>query len=58
MPALYVDAPVHEDHKYGNQFVFRFWVWGDTDGEIMNNLTRTVAAISTCLKATAPEGPK
>lgn len=26
MPALYTDAPVHEDAKFGNQIVFRFWV--------------------------------
>jgi hypothetical protein len=58
MPALFVDAPVHEDSKYGNQFVLRFLVWGDTDGEIMSNLTRTVAAISTCLKTTAAEVPE
>jgi hypothetical protein len=58
MPALYVDAPVHEDSKYGNQIVFRYWVWGDTDEEIMNNLTRTVAAISTCLKTIAAEVPQ
>lgn len=58
MPTLYVNAPVHEDRKYGNQIVFRFWVWGDTDEEIMSNLASTVAAISTCLKRIAPEIPQ
>ncbi len=57
MPTLYQEAPVHEDGKYGNQIAFRFWVWGDTDEEIMSNLTRTVDAISSCLKTIATECP-
>lgn len=58
LPTFYTDAPVGEDQKYGNQFAFRFWVWGDIDEEIMNNLIRTVVAIETCLKTIAAEFPK
>jgi hypothetical protein len=50
MPAVFLHAPVREDEKYGNQVVFRFWVWGDTDEEVMGNLTYTVTAISSCLR--------
>jgi hypothetical protein len=53
LPTLYIHAPVGEDQRYGNQIAFRFWVWGNTDEEIMNNLTVTVAAISTCLNSLA-----
>lgn len=58
MPAVFLRAPVREDDKYGNQIVFRFWVWGDTDEEVMGNLTHTVAAISSCLRTIAAEQPR
>jgi hypothetical protein len=57
LPTFYINAPVHEDRKYGNQVAFRLWVWGDTDEEIMSNLTRTVSSISTALKTIAAEFP-
>lgn len=55
LPTSYTEAPVGEDLKYGNQIAMRFWVWGDTDDEIMNNLTGTARAVSTCLRRIAPE---
>jgi hypothetical protein len=58
LPTFYVNASAREDRKYGNQVAFRFWVWGDTDEEIMSNLKRTVAAISTALKTIAAELPQ
>jgi hypothetical protein len=58
MPAVFLHAPVGEDEKYGNQIVFRFWVWGDTGEEVMGNLAHTVAAVSTSLRTLAAELPR
>lgn len=58
MPAVFLHAPMGEDEKYGNQIVFRFWVWDETDEEVMGNLSHTVAAISTCLRTIAAELPR
>ncbi|HEX8352152.1 MAG TPA: hypothetical protein VF611_04615 [Pyrinomonadaceae bacterium] len=55
MPTLYTEAPVADSMKMGNAFVVRFWLWGDTDDEIMGTFTRTVEALSTCLQKLAPE---
>lgn len=54
LPTYYLNASVGEHQKYGNQIAFRFWVWGDSDEEIMANLKLTVTALSTCLKMLAP----
>ena len=49
-PAYYTEAPVSAPERYGQQIVFRFWMWGDNDDEVMGNFEKTVAAIRQCLK--------
>ncbi len=58
LPVLYDEAPaLNEDDRFGCQMVFRFWVWGDTDDEIMSSFDKTVSAMTQCLKIIATELP-
>jgi hypothetical protein len=56
LPVLYDEAPVpNKDDRFGCQMIFRFWIWGDTDDEIMTTFEKTVSAMTQCLKIIAAE---
>jgi hypothetical protein len=55
MPTLYTEALVADSMKMGNAIVVRFWLWGDTDEEIMSTFGQTVEALFTCFKRLVPE---
>jgi hypothetical protein len=53
----YLYAPVADPYQYGYELVYRFWVWGDIDDEILSNFGNTVRAITDSLTKIAVEIP-
>jgi hypothetical protein len=49
-PSFYIDAPVEEYQKFGHEFVFNFWAWGDTEQETMDNLSTVVDVMRQCIE--------
>lgn len=42
MPVRYLRVPNHEGTQHGHQLMLSFWAWGDTEAELMQNLSRVV----------------
>lgn len=55
-PVRYLDLPADNDRNLGHQLMLSFWAWGDSDGEVMDNLERVMVSLSAvlALPATTP----
>ena len=54
-PTSYDFASNFPSMRNGYQFMWRFWMWGNTDEEIMENFKFTVNSMTLCLKNLADE---
>ena len=56
-PVRYGEAPVTPADRFGYQFSFQFWAWGDDEKETMENLVAVVDTMSQVLKTMSDELP-
>lgn len=56
-PVRYDEAPVAPADKFGYQFSFQFWAWGDDEKETMENLVAVVDTMLQVLKTMSDELP-
>jgi hypothetical protein len=52
---MFVEAPVPENEQLGYQIVYRFWAWGDTEKEVMENFKCVVETFFRCFKQLSAE---
>lgn len=55
MQVVYNNCPSNDLHRAGLEFIWEFYVWGDTEMEIFENFSSTVSSMETCLMTLAPE---
>jgi len=53
VPVLYRALP--QDAQRGSQLMISFWSWGDSEGEVMDNLRRAVIGLTQALRAIAAD---
>ena len=56
-PTRYDEAPVSPADRFGYQFSFQFWAWGDNEQGTMENLGAAVDTMSQVLKTMSAELP-
>jgi hypothetical protein len=54
-PTVYTELPLEHNDKFGHGVVFKWWAWGDTEEETMNNFKEVIATMFECLKLVSEE---
>jgi hypothetical protein len=54
-PTLYHELPLEPGDRYGHALGFRWWAWGDTKEETMDNFREVVATMFECLRRVSDE---
>ncbi len=54
---FYEEGATDNRDKFGYQLVYRFWAWGDTEQEIMNNLKIDFDVLFLCLRRLSEDVP-
>lgn len=54
-PTLYLEAPLEPGDRYGHEVGFRWWAWGDTKEETMDNFRDVVAVMFESLRRVSGE---
>lgn len=55
LPTQYVTLPVPADQQIGSLVMLKFWAWGDSENEVMENFGRTVSNTRIALEGVTSE---